>query len=360
MTNTDTPKEKKGLVMPNPKKPKKHKKHKKPKTKPKVRCNSRTWKPGYICNPKTNRWVKKNGKVGKELIASGVIKVPKTEEKHMGPRAIDVSAYVGDIKDQPVPRHRTNSKSKLTLYEAKNKREMMKLLSKGGELLGQGREGTVYDLGDKVVKIGISGGKPMGPIKRKRFVQEVDLSFLIGEKGLGPKIYSAGIVKYGNKGAEATFFEMQKLEKPPKKGALVCSTKAQKQYYDLYKDLSKLKISVNDYNINNVMFKGGRFYLIDLGRAKVFKTSQGALQSNLQALASISRTISGSGAQAMANHAWKCPTLNTLVGLMWNDADSHTKQLIAQNYPTYAHKKTVSGKLLASIKKAYMAGRRTK
>ncbi len=269
-------------------------------------CNPKTKKPGYICNPKTNRWVKEDGKIGKQILA---VKLDET-------------------KTTP-----------LKAESKKTRDELVANLTDGGKEIGRGREGVVYLIKrrgkQRVVKVGYSKSrkKPFGKGQLRRLKLEMDLSKRLGILDIGPKVYNTGILD-ASEGGQIAFMIMDKLDKPPKSGTLVCSPKAQKQLFSLYDRLAKeLKVSTNDYNIQNIMYSKNksRFYLIDVGRAKLFKTSKEAMEANVMVLTNICRTILGRSTQKDASHAWRCKDITPLLNLMLESTQKETTAKYIRN-----------------------------
>lgn len=187
------------------------------------------------------------------------------------------------------------------------------------ELLGHGVSGEVYDMGDnRVIKT----------IKRvnKTFDREIELSTELGEHGIGPVIYESGMCtpKSKRKRKEIGYIIMEKLEKPSSFD--LCSEEHQKQLYKLFDDMSNLKININDSNINNIMAKDERFYIIDMGKGKRTKTVSAAYESNMMVLADMCRVISGYGIQGAFGLGWRCDNIDTLVGLLFENGPPAVKR----------------------------------
>jgi len=233
-----------------------------------------------ILNPVTNRWVLKTGKIGKKLVMKKV----------------------------------TKTNNNLVTFK-----EMYNKLSRGGKLLGEGREGAVYDLGNKVIKISRSSStkKPFGPGQLRRIGREFEVAEKAGNKGIGPIVYKYGFSNLYN-GGQVSYMIMQKMVLPPS----ICNKINQLKLFDLYMELSKMKYGTNDYNINNIMFDPvlKEFRLIDFGRIKEYKTIKLAKQANLSVLISICRTIMGKSVQSSICN-WRCDNIKPLLEKIYKESD---------------------------------------
>ena len=214
--------------------------------------------PRYILNPVSGRYVLKTGAIGRKLM----------------------------------------SQKSVELKDCVDTTDMVRL--------GYGAEGVVFDLGNgRVVKI-------IKKYNKKRFPNEIKLSKEMGKAGLGPKIYESGFCKY--RGKKVGFIVLEKLKKPKKR----CTPKQIKGLYYIFEKMSNLGIALGDSNINNIMVKGRKWKIIDMGKGKKMKKKD-AFESNMTMLAMMARTISGKGVQGGAKLGFRCKNIDPLITLLYEN-----------------------------------------
>ena len=225
-------------------------------------------------------------------------------------------------------------------YKPTSFSEAYEYLSQGGTILGEGREGIVYDLGcGKVIKISRSKSAttPFGPTKIKRIITDFKISLIVGEIQIGPRLFDFGFLNLTT-GGQVAYITIQKLSLVPKKGEIVCSVEAQEQLFNLYMVLAKLKVSTNDYNILNIMWEPvtQQFRLIDFGAAKKFKTVELAKQANISVLISITRAILGKTLQSSGGvHTVRCSEVDYLIKLLFMNSNDKNKKRLKVFFPKY-------------------------
>ena len=203
-----------------------------------------------ILNPHTNRCVKKDGKVGKKLLADAGKKLLKSHKSESKSR--DVVSHKSESKSSDKPSSVKGSPGIPASFRQVAEDCAKNEIWKKGEKLGSGQYGSVY-VGCRVKNCDYA--IKVAKIDQSFFVEVEALVQLQGVKGI-PKLHAAWTCK--NKG----YLVIDKLEK--------CSISLQQKYDKLKKVLENAEkkgwLHV-DTHTGNAMCKGTDIYLIDWGWA---------------------------------------------------------------------------------------------
>ena len=215
-----------------------------------------------ILNPHTNRCVKKDGKVGKKLLADAGKKLLKSHKSESKSR--DVVSHKSESKSRDVVSHKSESKSRDKPSSVKGSpgipasfRQVAEDCAKNkiwkkGKKLGSGQYGSVY-VGCRVKNCDYA--IKVADIDASFFVEVEALVQLQGVKGI-PKLHAAWTCK--NKG----YLVIDKLER--------CRLSLMERYNKLKKVLEnagkKGWLHVDTHS-GNALCKGTDIYLIDWGWA---------------------------------------------------------------------------------------------
>lgn len=283
----------------------------------------------YICNPNTNRWVKRNGKVGKSLLPNS---------RRRSRRAKTRKSRRMRKKRRSVER---KAQDRFPVY-------LNEMVMNETNFIAEGGFGSVYQVPgkNKVVKIVYAKKSKISKRLLHQLEREVRISKRIECAGLGPAIYAYGIGRNVHKDQEYFYILMRKLVYPTER--VLCEPRNLVRLFRMYEKLSALGIMNRDPNVHNIMYDPvkKKLFFIDMGLAKELKNTQKAMRENMITLFRIALSFSGIGRQGKIKN---CSNIDPLIIRLLDFAKKNRITHLSNMLKTSAHALRISDRLKQNL-----------